>query len=111
MAASVEFPFEKSLASVAVAGPGARRWTRKRPDERRAFNVSDGRRTLNDMTGCGVSVTVLNEETVIPRKAVASDGPVGSVAVMIATGYGTRRMRRRTCSDIEGVGVDRRGSS
>lgn len=46
-------------------------------------------------------VTVLKEETVIPRKEVVSSGPEGSVAVMIATGYGTRRMRRRTWSDID----------
>jgi hypothetical protein len=33
-----------------------------------------------------VSVTVLNDETVIPRKEDVSAGPEGSVAVMIATG-------------------------
>jgi hypothetical protein len=110
MLANVVFPFEKSLASVAVAGPGARRCTRKRPEDRRAFKVSDGRRTLKDITGCGVSVTVLKEETVIPRNEVVSDGPVGSVAVIIATGYGTWRMRRRTCSDIEDADVEEKDS-
>ena len=106
MLANVVLPFEKSLASVAVVGLGARRCTRKRPDDRRAFRVSDGRRTLKDITGCGVKVTVLKEETVMPRKAVVSEGAEGSVAVIIATGYGTRRMRRRTDSDIEGVEVE-----
>lgn len=50
-------------------------------------------------------VTVLKEETVIPRKEVIFSEPEGSVAVMIATGYGTRRMRRRTWSDIDVEGV------
>ena len=40
---------------------------------------------------------MLNEETVMPRYAF-STGPWGSVAVMIATGYGTRRINRRTWS-------------
>lgn len=78
-------PFEKSLANVAVAGPGASRWTRKRRDASSAFSVSDGRRTLNEITGWGVRVTVLKDETVMPRKDV-SWGPEGSVAVIIATG-------------------------
>lgn len=84
--ARVTFPFEKSLARVAVVGPGASKWTRNRPEARSAFSVSDGRRTLNEITGCGVRVTVLKEETVIPRKEVVSAGPEGSVAVMMATG-------------------------
>jgi hypothetical protein len=84
--ARVVFPLEKSLARVAVAGLGARRCTRNRPEASSALSVSEGRRTLNDMTGSGVRVTVLNEETVIPRKDVVSAGPVGSVAVMTATG-------------------------
>lgn len=86
MAARVLFPLEKSLASVAVAGPGVSRWTRKRPEASNAFRVSDGRRTLKEITGCGVRVTVLKEETVMPRNEVVSAGPEGSVAVMIATG-------------------------
>lgn len=80
------FPLEKSLASVAVAGPGPSKWTRKRREASNAFKVSDGRRTLNDITGCGVRVTVLKEETVMPRNEVVSAGPVGSVAVIMATG-------------------------
>lgn len=84
--ARVVFPLEKSRARVAVAGVGARRWTRNRPEARSALSVSDGRRTLNDITGSGVRVTVLNEETVIPRKEVVSGEAVGSVAVMMATG-------------------------
>ena len=86
MAASLVFPFEKSLANVAVPGPGATRWIRKRPEASNAFRVSDGRRTLKETTGFGVSVTVLKEETVMPRNEVVSAGPEGSVAVMIATG-------------------------
>jgi hypothetical protein len=100
------FPRAKSRASAAVSWVEERRWTRNRPDVRRACSVSEGRRTLNEMTGCGVSVTVLKEETVIPRYLVESDSAsewalmggvvlvvfvreamgVGSVAVIIATG-------------------------
>jgi hypothetical protein len=82
----VVFPFEKSRASVAVVGPGESKWTKNRCEASRAFNVSEGRRTLNEITGCGERVTVLKEETVIPRNALVSRGPEGSVAVMIATG-------------------------
>lgn len=77
---------EKSRARVAVADPGTSRWTRNRREASRAFSVSDGLRTLNEMTGCGVSVTVLNEETVMPRNDDVSAGPVGSVDVIMATG-------------------------
>jgi Mg-chelatase subunit ChlD len=79
------FPLEKSRARAAAAGVGARRWTRNRPEDWRAVRVSDGRRTLNEMTGEGWRVTVLKEETVMPRKAF-SMGPCGSVAVIMATG-------------------------
>jgi hypothetical protein len=82
----VIFPLEKSLARVAVAGPGASKCTRNRREASNAFNVSDGRRTLKEITGFGVRVTVLKEETVIPRKEVVFSRPEGSVAVMIATG-------------------------
>ena len=57
-----------------------------------AFRVSDGRRTLNETTGSGVRVTVLNEETVIPRNdddaiwLLLLSFEVGSVDVIIATG-------------------------
>ena len=54
-----------------------------------AFSVSDGLRTLNDTTGSGVRVTVLNEETVIPRKDSCTLPPpllLGSVDVIMATG-------------------------
>lgn len=61
------FPLENSLASCAVSGFGASRCTKKRPDDWIAFNVSDGRLTLNETTGWGWSVTVLNEDAVIPR--------------------------------------------
>ena len=105
------FPFEKSRARVAVSGPGASRWTRKRPDARSAVSVSEGRRTLNEIIGVGERVTVLNEDTVIPRNEDVSALPVGSVAVIMATGYGTRRMSRRTCSDIEVGGVSDDGVS
>lgn len=84
--ASVVLPFEKSRARVAVADPGASKWTRNRCEARRAFNVSDGLRTLNEMTGFGVRVTVLKEDTVIPRNEDVSGAPLGSVAVIMATG-------------------------
>lgn len=54
------------------------------------------------MTGSGYSVTVLKDETVIPRYA-SSAGLLGSVAVMMATGCGTWRMRKRTWSERDGV--------
>jgi hypothetical protein len=41
---------------------------------------------LKEITGSGVRVTVLKEETVMPRNEVESAGPEGSVAVMMATG-------------------------
>lgn len=84
--ARVVFPLEKSLARVAVAGLEESKCTRNRPDSANALSVSEGRRTLKEMTGSGWSVTVLKEETVIPRKEVVLAGPVGSVAVMMATG-------------------------
>jgi hypothetical protein len=62
------FPQEKSRANRAVAAVGASRCTRNRPDDFSAFNVSDGLRTLNATTGSGKRVTVLKDDTVMPRK-------------------------------------------
>lgn len=81
------FPREKSRARDAGAWSAASRWTRKRPEDCSAVSVSEGRRTLNEMMGSGRSVTVLKEETVMPRKArVGLLGSEGSVEVMMATG-------------------------
>lgn len=91
-------PLENSRASFAVAALGASRWTRNQPELCSAFRVSEGRFTLKETTGSGERVTVLKEDTVIPRNAF---GPVflQSVAVMIATGCGTCLMRIRICSE------------
>lgn len=69
-----------------MSGPGASRCTRNRFDASNALSVSEGRRTLKEIMGVGERVTVLNEETVIPRKEDVSVAPVGSVAVIMATG-------------------------
>lgn len=54
------------------------------------MSVSEGRLTLKEITGSGVRVTVLKEETVMPRKEC--EGMLlllveeGSVAVIMETG-------------------------
>ena len=63
-------------------------------------------RTLKDTTGVGDNVTVLKDETVMPRK-VDSSGLCGSgtcwkEAVMTATGCGTSRMSWRMCEERSG---------
>lgn len=88
------FPPEKRRARVAVDSVGERRWIRNWEEERMAFRVSEGTLTLKETIGSGVRVTVLNEDTVMPRNAV-SRGELGSVDVIIATGCGTRRIRVR----------------
>lgn len=59
------------------------------------MSVSEGRLTLKEITGSGVRVTVLKEETVMPRKegggmllllVVVLGEDEGSVAVIIETG-------------------------
>ena len=63
---------------------------------------------LKQMSGVGASVTVLNEEMVMPRKvdsvagedAAASAG--GEEAVMTATGCGILRMMCRMCVERSG---------
>ena len=88
------FPLENFRASRVVVWLGARRWTRKRQDDRIALYVSEGTFTLNDTMGFGQRVTVLKDDTVMPRKAVFA-GEYGSVEVTIATGWGTRRINFR----------------
>lgn len=50
-----------------------------------ALYVSEGVFTLKETTGLGTRVTVLNDETVMPRKA-EDWVEFGSVDVIIATG-------------------------
>lgn len=86
------FPRAKSRASDAVCWFVASRCTRNWPEVKSALSVSEGRRTLNEITGVGDRVTVLKEETVMPRKPdaeVGSESEVdreGSVEVTMATG-------------------------
>lgn len=74
-------------------------------DWRIASNVRDGLRILNDIIGVGVSVTVVNEETVIPLKFEV-DEEAGPPMLVVATtaAWGILRISCRRW-------VDRGGSS